>query len=92
MGNTTKKVIILNKLSSPFISEAIIILKDGTVIPQSHIIAEAEKIVSAYMERTTKNGHLPKRNARLCQVKTTILLCFISAVSSFALSLYFLSS
>ena len=83
MSDTTKKVIILNKLSSPFISEAIIILKDGTTLPSSRIVEEAEKIVCSYMERTAKNGRAPKRAARLCQWKTTAFLCLATALAVF---------
>lgn len=79
MTNNTKKVIILNKLSSPFVSEAIIILKDGVSLPQSSVVAEAESIVRNYMIRTAKNGQSFKKNARLCSVKTTLILCAFSA-------------
>ncbi len=83
MNEASKKVIILNKLSSPYISEAIIILKDGAVLPQSRIVAEAEQIVRSYMERNTKNGQALKRPVRLCKLKTAALLCFATAVAVF---------
>lgn len=44
----TRKVIILNKLNSPLIAQAIFILKDDTVNEFS-AVAEAERIVEEYM-------------------------------------------
>lgn len=88
MNDASKKVIILNKLSSPYISEAIIILKDGTTIPQSAIIAEAEQIVRSYMDRTTKNGQALKKPARLCKLQTTALLCCVTAFAVFFTCFY----
>ncbi len=85
MNNTTKKVIILNKLPSPYISEAIIILKDGFNLPHSSIVTEAEHIVRSYLERSEKNGRAPKRAARLCRIKTAVILCALSALCAFFL-------
>lgn len=79
MTDNTKKVIILNKLSSPFVSEAIIIIKDGISLPQSSVVAEAESIVRNYINRTSKNGQGFKKPVRLCNVKTTLILCVLSA-------------
>ena len=63
MKNKEKKVIILKNLSSPFISQAIIILKDNTPAG-SNIIEEAEKLVSGYFpENQQKNP--PKSNRKL---------------------------
>lgn len=48
MKNLSKQVVILDNISSPYIHQAIIILKNYT--PQHHekIVAEAEKVVSDY--------------------------------------------
>lgn len=80
MNEAPKKVIILNKLASPYISEAIIILKDGTMIPQSKVVEEAERIVLSYMQR--QNGQPPKRAARSHTWKITAALCTIASVIS----------
>lgn len=46
--DTAKKVIILNKLNSPLIAQAIFILKDDDVNEFS-AVAEAERIVEEFM-------------------------------------------
>ena len=42
MKENLPKVVILNRLQSPYVSEAIIILKDSCTLPQSRAIEEAE--------------------------------------------------
>ena len=51
MKELTKKVVILNNFSSPYVSQAIIILKDYNPKLESRAIADAETIVSRYIER-----------------------------------------
>ena len=55
MKNTAKKAVVLNNFSSPYISEAIIILKDYRPELEGKIIMDAEKIVSAYIEKQERN-------------------------------------
>lgn len=56
MKNLSKQVVILDDISSQYIHQAIIILKDYT--PQNHqkIIAEAERIVSEYFNKSSPNN------------------------------------
>lgn len=61
MKNKEKKVIILDKLSSPFVAQAIIILKDGTDVAEDSIIREAEKIVEGYFPQKKKTPSSKKR-------------------------------
>ena len=53
MKNLSKQVVILDNISSPYIHQAIIILKNYA--PQHHekIIAEAEKVVSEYFNKNS---------------------------------------
>ena len=51
MKNLSKQVVILDNLSSPYIYQAIIILKDNPSIQHDKIIMEAEKIVSSYFDK-----------------------------------------
>lgn len=61
MRNKEKKVIILDNLSSPFIAQAIIILKENAELKnRNSIIDEAEKIVSDYFPGKQKKT--PKKN------------------------------
>lgn len=83
MHNASKKVIILNKLSSPYVSEAIIILKDGAAAPQSRLIEEAENIVRNYMSRSAKSGQPFRRTVRTHTWKMTAVLCAGAALASF---------
>lgn len=55
MKNDTKKVVIFNNFVSPYVSEAIIILKEYDPRLESKAIADAEKIVSNYIEKLEKN-------------------------------------
>lgn len=58
MKNLSKQALILNNLSSPYIHQAIIILKNNPDAKQEKIIAEAERIVSSYF-----NNEPPKLNS-----------------------------
>lgn len=53
MKDITKKVVILNNFSSPYICEAIIVLRDYNQKLEGKIIEEAEKIVAEYIEKNT---------------------------------------
>lgn len=60
MNNKEKKVIILDNIASPFISQAIIFLKDGTDCEENTILKEAEKIVADYFPKNP-----PKKSKKL---------------------------
>ena len=51
MKNNTKQVVILDNFSSPYIHQAILILKDYNPALEDKVIAEAEKIVSDYLKQ-----------------------------------------
>ena len=76
MKNTAKKAVILNNFSSPYISEAIIILKDYDPCLEGKIISDAEKIVSAYIAKQERirdkelyASKLFNRRRRNCQYR-----------------------
>lgn len=73
MKNLKKKVMILNNFTSPYISEAIIILKDYDPQFDTKAILEAEKIVNDYLH---KNDGQPRYAVRL----RTKIIKFISIV------------
>lgn len=72
MRDITNKVVILDKLSSPYVREAIIVLKDCTVPSEKSVIAEAERIVNNYFEkkdgRTIKSDRNKNKVLKLCLV------------------------
>lgn len=80
MKNLKKKVMILNNFTSPYISEAIIILKDYDPQFDTKAILEAEKIVNNYLH---KNDGQPHRTVRLrtkvikfCSILLLMGICF----------------
>lgn len=62
--STTKKVVILNNFVSPYVAEAIIILKDYDPRLEGKAIEDAEKIVASYIEKRDKKGRLKKSTVR----------------------------
>lgn len=84
MKELTKKVIILNNFSSPYVSQAIVVLKDYNPKLESKAVADAEAIVGRYIERIQRNGQ-PARTARkkgrfikiIVGLALSIILCAI---------------
>ncbi len=60
MKNLSKQVVILDNISSPYIHQAIIILKSYAPEQHQKIIAEAERIVSEYFNKNSP--HNPSNN------------------------------
>lgn len=50
MKNSTKKAVILNNFSSPYIYQAIVILNENGILNESRALRDAEKIVSDYLK------------------------------------------
>ncbi len=49
MSNNTRKIVVLSKIESPRIEQAIFILRDETDISECDAVAEAQKIVNDYL-------------------------------------------
>ena len=81
MKNLSKQVVILDNLSSPYIHQAIIILKKYT--PQQHekIIEEAENVVLEYFNKN------PIQNPHQTKTKSNFGLKCALIVLSIALSI-----
>ena len=60
MKNLSKQVVILDNLSSPYIYQAIIILKNYPEGQHEKIVSEAEKIVASYFDKNIP-GEIPKK-------------------------------
>lgn len=69
----TKKVVILNNFTSPYISQAIIVLKDYNPKLEGKAVADAEMIVSRYIDRMQKNG----QSVKTARKKGILLKIFI---------------
>ena len=50
MTNNTKRAVIIKNLPSPYVSEAIVFLKDSSFENDEKIIIEAEKIIADYVK------------------------------------------
>ena len=85
MKNLSKQVVILDNISSPYIHQAIIILKKYS--PQQHekIIEEAENVVFEYFNKNpTQNPKKTNSNFNLkCAIVILSIALFISTVVDF---------
>lgn len=69
MKNVTRQVLILKNFSSPEIQQAIIILKNPLCENETKIVAEAESVIDAYLEkRRRKDSAADKGGAILTGV------------------------
>lgn len=50
MKNNTRKIVVLNKLNSPRIEQAIFILRDEVNVSESDAVSEAQRIVDNYVK------------------------------------------
>ena len=92
MSDTTKKAVILNNFTSPYISEAIIILKDYDARMESHIVREAEKIVSDYINRQKNNGQLKIKAVRQKRFSPVFVVTAIGLIAFSLAAYYFLGA
>ena len=96
MKNTTKKVVILDNITSPYIHQAIIVLNDYNPSMESKIITDAEKIVNEYLSKTdftekdTKiyynNSSLKKKKRHGTAFLTAVLIVLSSATAGYFLA------
>lgn len=88
MKELTKKIVILNNFSSPYVSRAIIILKDYNPQLDGKAIEDAEMIVSKYIEKIEKSGH-PVKNVRKKR-KVVKIVVILAAVILFCAAVKYL--
>ncbi len=82
MKDITKKVVILENLASPYVHQAIIVMRDYNPKLESRAVLEAERIVSAYLDNMKlKNGQRKKSSAR--KMKSVILYFVVASLSAF---------
>ena len=63
MNNNTRKIVVLDKLDSSRIEQAIFILRDTENISPSDAVTEAQRIVDEYLRSISRNAsHTPKKN------------------------------
>ena len=86
MKNLSKHAVILDNFSSPYIHQAIIILKNAPISQHDKIIAEAEQIVASYFNNQTPFELCNKQ--KNTSLKTAVFI--LSAALLLSLSLLFL--
>ena len=77
MKNNTKQVVILDNFTSPYIHQAIFILKDYNPALEGKIIVEAERIVYDYLNPKSDNSK-PKRKKFLPILLSSFLAMLIA--------------
>jgi hypothetical protein len=78
MKDILKKVVILDNLSSPYVHQAIIVMRDYNPKLETKAVIEAERIVNAYLDNMKlKSGQTVKKPVRH---KKAVLWWVVSAV------------
>lgn len=80
MKDITKKVVILENLASPYVHQAIIVMRDYNPKLETKAVVEAERIVNAYLD----NMKLKNRQGanRLARKRHPFVLCLAISVIS----------
>lgn len=63
MKDTTKKVVILDNLSSPYVHQAIIVMREFDPRLESRAVTDAERIVGAYLDNMKLNTERESRRS-----------------------------
>lgn len=63
MKDVTRKVVILDNLASPYVHQAIIVMRDYNPKLESYAVEEAERIVSAYLDDVKIRKKQPPKKA-----------------------------
>lgn len=85
MKDLTKKVVILENLASPYVHQAIIVMRDYNPKLESKAVLEAERIVTAYLDNMKlKNGRSKKHSVRkLRSLLPYLIVATLSALATF---------
>ena len=81
MKNDTKRVLILNKFSSPEIQQAIVILKNPNPRNETEIVREAERVIDEYLHKRRCTAPAPDRTGGRILAAVVALGIVISALA-----------
>lgn len=89
MQDLSKKVIVLNNFTSPYIAEALIVLKDYDPRLEGKILEEAERVVSEYIQKSKKDStaRVYKKNGQQKAVRKASKLKVFCAIAFVIISL-----
>ena len=79
MKDITRKVVILDNLASPYVHQAIIVMRDYNPKLDSYAVAEAERIVTAYLDDVKIRRKQPSKKTAY---KNAIMLGLIIAAAA----------
>lgn len=85
MKEITQKVVILNNFYSPYVKEAIIVLKDYNPALEGKAVADAERIVERYIEKLQQKNGQPypavRRHSKLIKFFTAAAVAALICIS-----------
>ena len=93
MQDLSKKVIVLNNFTSPYIAEALIVLKDYDPRLEGKILEEAERVVSEYIQKSNSrykkdaSARIYKKNGQQKAVRKASKLKVFCAIAFVIISL-----
>ena len=64
MSNNTRKIVVLSKIDSPRIEQAIFILRDEAEISENDAVCEAQKIVDNYLKSLSAPSAPPPKKIK----------------------------
>ncbi|MBS7298898.1 MAG: hypothetical protein KIG65_07435 [Eubacteriales bacterium] len=76
MKKTQKSAFIINECKSPYISQAIFILKDGFSPNHYGVIADAERIVASYMSNSERK--ISSKKEKLSPMLISVITALIT--------------
>lgn len=81
MKDKLKKVVILDNLASPYVRQAIIVMRDYNPKLESKAVIEAERIVSAYLDNM-KTNYVQSSKKTVRKGKSMFTAFIMSAISA----------
>ena len=85
MKDMMKKVVILDNLASPYVHQAIIVMRDYDPKLESRAVIEAERIVNAYLDNMKlSTEHYRPENKRLSKKYIFLAVCALIGAAAAA--------
>ena len=88
MNNNTRKIVVLSKLNSPRIEQAIFILRDEVNTTENDAVSEAQKIVDNYLKSLSGAQSKKKKRKLHCGflIGMTVYTFLTSVVTAYILN------